>query len=172
VSLDMDGMSAALVREYIHPQKLIATSQGNAQVMPNGNVFVGWGSSPFFSEYTKDGKLLFDAEFPGSAQSYRAFRFPWKGDPVEEPAVAVDTGPDDRVTLHASWNGATEVESWEALAGPGPDQLEPAGTSPRHGFETTLTVHTAEPYVAVRAKSATGQVLGTTRAIKLGDQTS
>jgi Arylsulfotransferase (ASST) len=172
VSLDMDGMSAALVREYIHPQKLIATSQGNAQVMPNGNMFVGWGSSPFFSEYTKDGKLLFDAEFPGSAQSYRAFRFPWKGDPVEEPAVAVDTGPDDRVTLYVSWNGATEVESWEALAGPGPDQLEPVGTSPRHGFETTLTVRTAGPYVAVQAKSATGQVLGTTRAIKLGDQTS
>jgi hypothetical protein len=41
VSLDMDEMSAALVREYTHPQKLIATSQGNAQVMPNGNVFVG-----------------------------------------------------------------------------------------------------------------------------------
>ena len=172
VSLDMDGMSAALVREYIHPQNLIATSQGNAQVMPNGNMFVGWGSSPFFSEYTKDGKLLFDAEFPGSAQSYRAFRFPWKGDPVEEPAVAVDTGPDDRVTLYVSWNGATEVESWEALAGPGPDQLEPVGTSPQHGFETTLTVRTAGPYVAVQAKSATGQVLGTTRAIKLGDQTS
>jgi hypothetical protein len=172
VSLDMDEMSAALVREYTHPQKLIATSQGNAQVLPNGNVFVGWGSSPFFSEYTKDGKLHFDAEFPGSAQSYRAFRFPWKGDPVEEPAVAVDTGPDDRVTLFASWNGATEVESWEALAGPGPDQLEPVGTSPRHGFETTLTMRTAGPYVAVRAKSAAGQVLGTTRAIKLGAQTS
>ena len=170
VSLDMDEMSATLVREYTHPQKLIATSQGNAQVLPNGNVFVGWGSSPFFSEYTEDGKLLFDAEFPGSAQSYRAFRFPWKGAPFDEPAVAVDTGPDDGVTLYVSWNGATEVESWEALAGPGPDQLEPVGTSPRHGFETTLTARTTEPYVAVRAKSASGRVLGTTRAIKLGDQ--
>jgi hypothetical protein len=169
VDLDLDGMSATLVREYTHPQKLIATSQGNVQALPNGNAFVGWGSSPFFSEYSKKGELLFDAEFPGSAQSYRAFRFPWKGDPVDEPAVAVDTGPDDRVTLYVSWNGATEVESWEALAGPGPDQLEPVGTSPRHGFETTLTVRTAEPNVAVRAKSASGRVLGATRAIKLGD---
>ncbi|HEX5699554.1 MAG TPA: hypothetical protein VFX77_02820, partial [Rubrobacter sp.] len=84
--------------------------------------------------------------------------------------VAVDTGPDDGVTLYVSWNGATEVECWEALAGPGPDQLEPVGTSPRNGFETTLTVRTTEPYVAVRAKSASGRVLGTTRAIKLGDQ--
>ena len=50
------------------------------------------------------------------------------------------------------------------LAGPDPDELEPVGTSPRHGFETALTVRTAEPYVAVRAKSASGRVLGATRA--------
>jgi len=172
VDLDMDRMIATLVREFTHPQKLIATSQGNVQVLPNGNIFVGWGSSPFFSEYTRDGKLLFDAEFPGSAQSYRAFRFPWKGDPDDDPAVAVDRGQDDRVTLYASWNGATEIESWEALAGSDPNELEPVGTSPRHGFETTLTVRTAEPYVAVRAKSASGRVLGTTRAIKPGDRTA
>jgi hypothetical protein len=169
VDLDMDQMSATLVREYTHPQELIATSQGNVQVLPNGNVLVGWGSAPFFSEYTKDGKLLFDADFPGSAQSYRAFRFPWKGHPGVEPALAVERGPDDRVMLYASWNGATEIESWEALAGPGPDQLKPVATSPRHGFETTLTVRTSEPYFAVQAKSASGQVLGTTGAIKPKD---
>jgi hypothetical protein len=172
VDLDMDQMSATLVREYTHPQKLIATSQGNVQVLPNGNVFVGWGSSPFFSEYTKDGQLLFDAEFPGSAQSYRAFRLPWKGNPGDEPALAVERGSDDRVMLYASWNGATEVETWEALAGPDPNELESVVTSPRHGFETTLTVRTSEPYFAVQAKSASGQVLGATRAIKPGDRTA
>ena len=132
----MDQMSATLVREYTHPQKLIATSQGNVQVLPNGNVFVGWGSSPFFSEYTEDGELLFDAEFPGSAQSYRAFRFPWKGDPDDDPAVAVDRGPDDKVTLYASWNGATEVESWEALAG-----LTPTNSSPSNLPQARLRDH-------------------------------
>ena len=44
----MDQMSATLVREYTHPQKLIATSQGNVQVLPNGNVFVGWGQLAVF----------------------------------------------------------------------------------------------------------------------------
>ena len=86
--------------------------------------------------------------------------------------MAVDRGPDDKVTLYASWNGATEVESWEALAGPDPNELEPVGTSPRHGFETTLTVRTAEPYVAVRARSASGRVLGTTGPIKAEDPTA
>jgi hypothetical protein len=28
------------------------------QVLPNGNVFIGWGSEPFFSEFSCDGKLL------------------------------------------------------------------------------------------------------------------
>src|SRR5215203_1295424 len=35
VELDMDGMSATLVREFTHPNKLLSTSQGNVQVLPN-----------------------------------------------------------------------------------------------------------------------------------------
>jgi len=171
VDLDMNGMSATLVREYTHPNKLLSTSQGNVQHLPNGNVCVGWGSAPYFSEFSEGGELLFDARFLGEAQSYRAFRFAWSGHPSDDPAVAVERGPDDKVTLYVSWNGATEVESWEVLAGPDPDQLESVGTAPRRGFETTFTVRTAELYVAVQAKSASGRVLGTTKAVKPGDQT-
>jgi hypothetical protein len=168
VSLDMDQMSATLVREYTHPNQLLSTSQGNVQVLPNGNVFVGWGSEPFFSEYSNDGELLFDASFRGNAQSYRAFRLPWTGHPGDDPAVAVEKGSDDQLTLYVSWNGATDVATWQVLAGSDPDQLEPVGSSPRHGFETTITVHTAESYVAVQAKSASGRVLGTTKAVRPG----
>ena len=93
VSLDMDEMSADLMREYTHPKELVSTSQGNVQVLPNGNVFVGWGSAPFFSEYSKEGELLIDASFRGSTQSYRAFRLPWTGHPTYHPAVAVERDP-------------------------------------------------------------------------------
>ena len=168
VELDMDAMSATLVREFTHPKKLLSTSQGNMQILPNGNVFVGWGSEPFFSEYSKDGKLLFDASFLGKAQSYRAFRLPWSGNPSDDPAVAVERGSDDKVTLYVSWNGATEVVTWQVLAGSGPDDLEPVGSAPRKGFETAITLHTDEPYVAVQAKNASGRVLGTTKAVKPG----
>jgi hypothetical protein len=168
----MDEMSANLVREYTHPEELVSTSQGNAQVLPNGNVFVGWGSAPFFSEYSKEGELLFDASFRGSAQSYRAFRLPWTGHPTDDPAVAVERGSNDEVTLYVSWNGATDVATWQVLAGPDPDQLEPVGTSPWHGFETTLPVRTSEPYVAVRARSASGRVLGTTKVVRSGRKVS
>ena len=169
VGLDMDEMSATLVREFIHPNRLLSTSQGNLQVLPDGNVFVGWGSEPYFSEYSHDGKLLFDALFLGEGQSYRAFRLPWSGHPGDDPAVAVERGPDDRVSLYVSWNGATEVATWQVIAGSDPDRLEPVGSAPWRGFETTITVSSTEPYVAARARSASGRVLGTSEVVELGD---
>ena len=55
---------------------------GNTQLLPNGDVFVGWGEVPFFSEYTTSGKLLFDAAFPSPDMSYRAYVQPWVGKPL------------------------------------------------------------------------------------------
>src|SRR5215210_6757316 len=133
VEIDEDDMSATLVGEYTHPNRIFAATQGNVQVLPHGNVFVGWGSEPFFSEFSRDGELLFDASFPSDVESYRAFRFSWKGQPQDSPAVFAEAGPEDRVTLYVSWNGATEVDTWQVLAGDGPDRLEPAGSAPRKG---------------------------------------
>ena len=79
------------------------------QVLPNGNVFVGWGSAPVFSEFSHEGMLLSSAAFPTEGESYWAFPFPWSGQPTDEPAVATESGSEDEVTLYTSWNGATEV---------------------------------------------------------------
>jgi hypothetical protein len=166
LELDEYKMTATLLREYISPDKPLASGQGNMQVLPNGDVFIGWGPETFFSEFSSDGELLFNARFRGKAQSYRAFRFPWSGHPTDEPAVAAEYGSDDKVTVYASWNGATEVTIWQALAGPGPDQLKPVGFAPQDGFETTITVDTMESYVAAQAKDRSGQVLGTSKVIK------
>jgi len=170
LALDEEEMTAVLVREYTHPDKQFAHAGGNMQGLPNGNVLIGWGRAPVFSEFSQDGRLLFSASFPPDFSpadaSYRAFRFPWSGQPDEGPAVAAETGPDDEVTLYASWKGATEVAFWEVLAGPGPDRLEPIGSAPREGFETTIKVQTAEPYVSVRAKNGAGKMLGTSRTVK------
>ena len=167
VELDEEKMSAALLREYTFPEKLLATSQGNMQALANGNVFVGWGSEPFISEFSQHGELLFNAQFPPNGESYRAFRFPWNGRPTDEPAVAVEQRPDDKVTLYASWNGATEVATWEVLAGPSPSRLESLGSVARDGFETAMSVQTSDLYVAVRAKHHLGRVLGTNVSVKL-----
>jgi arylsulfotransferase ASST len=172
VDLDMDAMNAALVREFTHPKKLVAVHEANMQVLPNGNAFIGWGSEPVISEFSSEGELLFDANFINKQQTYRAFRFPWTGQPQDDPAVVAERGPKDRITLYVSWNGATEVATWQVLAGSNPHRLKPVGSAPRRGFETKVSVRTAEPYVAVHAKSASGRVLGTTRAVKPGDRTA
>jgi hypothetical protein len=166
LKLDEDAMTASLLREYTHPDKIFSDTQGNVQVLPGGNMFMGWGSEPYFSEFSHDGKLIFDASFPPELESYRAFRFPWKGQPEDAPALVGESGPEDKVTLYVSWNGATEVTSWQVLAGSSPGKLEPVGSVPRKGFETALTLQTNEPYVAVKATDSSGRVLGTSKTLK------
>ncbi len=166
LELDEEAMTATLAREYTHPGGSFAIFQGNVQVLPGGNAFIGWGSAPYLSEFSRDGELLFDARFPDEVESYRAYRSPWKGLPKDRPDIAVESGPADRVTLYASWNGATEVAVWEVLAGPGPDGLEAVGSAPRKGFETTIALRTEEPYVAARAKDRSGRVLGISEAVR------
>ena len=167
VELDELKMSARLVREYTSPKKRLSTSQGNMQLLSNSNILIGWGSEPFISEFSREGELLFEARFPPGGESYRAFRFPWSGHPTDEPAVAVEQGPDDKLKLYASWNGATEVESWEVFAGPRPGRLESVGSVPWDGFETAMLVRTSHSYVAVRAKDRLGRPLGTSAPVKL-----
>jgi outer membrane protein assembly factor BamB len=170
VEVDEDRMSASLVREYTHPDKLLSDTQGNVQVLPNGNVLVGWGSAPFFSEFDHLGKLLFNAAYPAESESYRAFRFLWSGQPTDDPAIVVELGADDKVIIYASWNGATDVTTWQVLAGSVPDQLEPLASVPHQGFETRITLHTTEPYVGLNALNDSGKVLDTTKAFGLKDR--
>jgi hypothetical protein len=134
--------------------------------MPNGNAFLGWGSEPYFSEFSKRGRLLFDARFPRPVVSYRAYRFPWTGHPTDAPDVAASVRRDDRLIVYASWNGATNVTTWQVLTGPRPDVLRPARSADRDGFETAIRVRTTAPYVAVQAKDRSGQVIATSRAVR------
>jgi hypothetical protein len=68
---------ATLVASEDQPEGLSAASQGNAQTTPRGNVVVGWGALPYFSEFSPSGQLTFNAEFPAGVNTYRAYQFPW-----------------------------------------------------------------------------------------------
>jgi hypothetical protein len=170
VEIDEDAMKAKLVGEYVRPERTLSDTQGNVQVLPGGHVFVGWGSEPYFSEFSHDGDLLFDASFPPEVESYRAFRFSWKGEPQTRPAIVAESGEGDGVEIYVSWNGATEVAAWRVLAGPGPDELRPVRSFPRAGFETIATLQAEGPYFAVMAEDDAGQELATSRAVKLLDR--
>jgi outer membrane protein assembly factor BamB len=166
LELDEERMSASLVREYTHPDKQYADAAGNMQVLPNGNVFVGWGRGLSISEFSKDGELLFDFRVSSEHRSYRAFRFPWSGQPSDQPAAVAERTSDNELEVYASWNGATEIAAWEVLTGPDPGQLESLGSIPRNGFETAMLVQTSDPYVAVQAKHLSGRVLGTSTLVE------
>ncbi|MDQ3658735.1 MAG: arylsulfotransferase family protein [Actinomycetota bacterium] len=165
LELDMEKMTATLARRYAHPEDRFSDTQGNVQTLQNGNVFVGWGSAPSFSEFSEDGELLFSASFPDSYQSYRAFRFEWSGHPTDGLGFVAERESKDQVTVYVSWNGSTKVATWEVLAGPDPNELESLGAVPRAGFETAITVRTTEPYVGVRARDSSDRTLGKIQAV-------
>jgi hypothetical protein len=154
-----------LLAEYDHPSPaLSAGSQGDVQILENGDVFIGWGAEPYFSEFSAGGQLLYDAHLHGSYQSYRTYRFPWTGSPSEPPAIAA-TSTGGQLTVYASWNGDTRTASWRVLGGPNAQQLTPVASAPRSGFETSVAVPATEAYVAVQALGTAGEVLGTSRTI-------
>jgi hypothetical protein len=159
LDVDEQAMSAALVRQYTH-RKILAGSQGNVQMLENGNVFVGWGEAPRVSEFHHSGQLLFDAVLGEKYECYRAFRLPWSGRPADAPAIAL-TGRDRDLTAYASWNGASEVHSWQLLAGaPGAGELRAVSSVSTRGFETALPAPSAGPRFAVQALDASGAPLG------------
>jgi hypothetical protein len=164
--LDMQARTATLVGSFQHPGgPTLTTSQGNAGVLGNGNVFVGWGLSPWFSEYAPDGRVLFAAHFTSIwHHSYRAFKAAWVGHPGGKPAIAA-TIQAGRLSVYASWNGATEIAEWRVLAGDDKSALAPLGTSPWQDFETTMSFPAAPRAVQVEALDAAGTVLGASDAI-------
>jgi hypothetical protein len=152
-------MTATLLRQYTHP-KILTGSQGNMQMLDNGNVFIGWGEVPRVSEFDRSGRLLFDALLGEKYQSYRAFRLPWSGVPAETPAIAVSRHGRGSITAYASWNGATGVSTWQLLAGTQASELAPVASTRSVGFESTLNGATTGSLFAVRALNATGAPLG------------
>ncbi|PRZ41199.1 arylsulfotransferase ASST [Antricoccus suffuscus] len=158
LSLDMASMTATVVTEYLPPTNRLSGSQGSVDVLDNGNVFVGWGSKGYYSEYKADGTLISDMAI-GGCQSYRTFKQPWVATPTDSPAAVLD---DDKATIKVSWNGATEVASWRLITGPDKANASAQSPVPMKHFETSLPVPDGSTYVAVQALNAHGLVIGET----------
>jgi hypothetical protein len=170
VSLDLATHTATLQHEYeASTQDVLSPSQGDVQQLPNADQFVGWGQVGLISEFSKSDSLTFQMALPPLVQSYRAYRFPWAGQPSTAPVVSATPGSTPGTTaIAASWNGATGVLDWQVLAGTAPAALVPVGTPVASGgFETVVTAPTSGPYVAMRALGAGGSVLATSAATRI-----
>jgi hypothetical protein len=166
---DATHRTVRLIRSYAHPRpSILAYAMGSTQLLPSGNVIVGWGDVPMLSEFTSEGTLVADSWLPWGQDSYRGVRCPWAGTPTDPPAVvAVPGAAAGTATLYASWNGATAVSAWLLSTGASARALTSAGVVQRTGFETAIPVSSSSGYAAATALDAAGQPLGTSATVKL-----
>ena len=71
-SRSMSHAGTVKVRDaYTSSQRPLAGAMGSVQILPSGRVFVGWGVESFTSEFTAEGRPLFDVSLPPGLYSYR-----------------------------------------------------------------------------------------------------
>jgi hypothetical protein len=166
-TIDERRRTARLVKALRQPQGRGTTTQGSVQVLPDGHFVIGWGGGvPDLSEFSADGKLLFDARVMASAESYRVYRFPWSGHPRRPPDLTVRKRH-GRPVAFVSWNGATDVTDWQVLTGSNKDSLAVAAHARRRGFETAIPLPGPAKFVAVKAVTDAGTVLATSKTVRL-----
>jgi hypothetical protein len=179
LQLNLSNMTASLATQYFLDANLHVESQGNTQTLSDGHVFVGWGQSQYFSEFAPGGNtiadpsmnLLYKATMPSidlgnnktaTDYTYRAYRETWVGKPYYPPVIAAVQGH-GQTTIYASWNGATEVKTWQIFSVSFNGAI-PVASAAKSGFETAITVPGAGGYFQARALDAHGTVLGVSAA--------
>jgi EmrB/QacA subfamily drug resistance transporter len=162
LDLDQQARTATLLAQYPSGGEFETEYMGDTEPLAGGNVFVGWGSEPYFSEFTRSGQRLLEGNFPGSDLSYRETLDPWVGLPLTPP-VGVARQQGGRATVYASWNGATRVVFWRVLAGPSATQLSAVASAAKSGFETAIPMARAYPSYEVQALDSVGHAIGTSR---------
>ena len=158
-SINETNKTVTLVRQFEHSPGLSANFEGGAQVLPGGDLLVGWGQQPYFTEFNSAGQEVFDARFTSNTSSYRAYKFAWNGQPTTPPAIAAASNNDGTTQVWASWNGATAVSSWRVLAGSSSSSLATLQTVPKQGFETAISAPTGMGDFEVQALDSSGNVL-------------
>jgi len=161
--------TATMTNAYGAPDSsggLLSGSQGNMQVLPDGNVHIGWGEHAIFSEHTPDGSAVQYGQLAQRASNvmvYRSYKFNWTGMPVTKPSIwtyARSRNSSEFTAMYVSWNGATEVASWNFYIGAsaaGPFEL--AGHTDRTGFETTYKHRDVVGWAFAEALDANGRAL-------------
>jgi len=163
LKLNLTNHTGSFVAQYVRAKNFNAYFLGNAQLLPNGNVSLGWGSTPFFSEDSSKGKVLLDAFWPVPDVNYRTYVQNWVGIPYFPPSGAVRNNG-GKATVYASWDGDTQVVGWRVLAGNSVQSLKTVATRAKSGFETTIPLTSTFKAYKIQALGPKGKVLGTSEA--------
>jgi hypothetical protein len=169
--LDPAAKTATLVWEFSHTPPVFTDYMGDVQRLANGNTFIGWGNTGTMpdgfairsaTEVTASNQVVFDMAFDYPYVSYRAFRSPWVGNPKTTPDLAFsqDAGS---LTLGYSWNGATDVASWNIYGGNNLQDLRLVDQKTKVAFETQsylVFLPSDECYFQAAALDKNGTELG------------
>jgi hypothetical protein len=158
-------MTASIVQTIIHPQQLSVLAEGSAQSLNNGDTFVEWGILGRYSEFNSAGQLIYDASQAPGYGSYRGYRFAWTGTPSAGPAITGLQNSDGTISVHANWNGATGVSTWEVLGIDSSGAQSVLSTAPWNGLDTEITIPSTTDGLEVVALNSTGTPLGTSNSI-------
>ena len=164
-----DPMTAQIITQYDHPEGEghHSNRRGNLQVLPNGNILMGWSARGQMSEHLPDGTMVLRSYFTTHwLGTYRSYKFEYTGWPSKRPDVAAETvdvsyDGGTKTVIYASWNGATEVAEWIYFkTNPLGHHEVTLGSIKRDGFETNLTYDGFAKYVVVAAVHKNGTILG------------
>ncbi|KAI1622011.1 ASST-domain-containing protein [Exophiala viscosa] len=177
VSLIDDGKTkkATLLKHFDRPDGKLTRLRGSAQALPNGGFAAGWSESGYISEFAPDGHTVFEARFTTDRfNTYRAYKFEFVGSPKEAPVLktfALSNGNDDvlanmSTSFYVSWNGATEVHSWDFYVTNNKSmvgheaQMHKAGSVNSTSFETSFLTNEFWAYAYVEARDKFNRTLG------------
>jgi hypothetical protein len=171
LNLNLTEHTGSFVAQYMLTPTFSAAFLGSLEQLPNGNVVLGWGSQPFFTEQSRSGQTLLKAKWPVPDESYRAYVQNWVGIPSFPPSGAVRTAG-GKATVYASWDGDTQVLGWRVLAGSSTGSLKTVATASKNGFETVIALKSSYDAYKVQAIGAKGHVLGTSNAFGVTKKSS
>ena len=93
IKIDHIDHTVIPLKEYKAPQDIsglppISRSQGNMQLLPNGNVLIGWGNVALWSEHLDNGTCVWYGSIGSeTVMNYRTHKFDWIGVPLTKPAL-------------------------------------------------------------------------------------
>ncbi len=167
--LDETNKTATQVWGFTHTPPVFGTFMGNVQRLSDGNSVIGWGAPSqakgyafvTMTEVNPDNQVVLELTLDQPYVSYRAFRFPWQGTPATPPVLAYKMN-NGTLTLGYSWNGATDVASYQVSGGTSPRALNLIENTPKTDFETQSQFNNLpanECYFQVAAMDNNGNIL-------------
>ncbi|KAI5208183.1 hypothetical protein E4T39_01616 [Aureobasidium subglaciale] len=159
-------MTTRVLHSYDRPDHQISIARGNMQTLPNDNVFIGWATHGLISELTQDGTPVMEARFKDETMStYRSYKFNFTGKPHLPPmvkSIVHGTSPKTANSFHYfSWNGATDIHSWNIYGASKNDTGSFAllASVEKTDFETMFMTTGFVAFVYVEAVDANGIVM-------------